>query len=207
MNIEEGKVLLTEAQWIAEWHGLKLLAQKISKEHDDLLGRINEWDALKKNNASIGERISLASFNGTLELLEEKRTVDPPKLTEEEPILLLIMDDSGVTYFNHPFVPDWDHSDLLSSFMSTFNTFIDEIFSKSIDRIRVGDNTILINPVDPFLACYVIKGQSYPALKKLTRFIEVIRENVEIWKALNKSVKTSEILELDKPPALKTVID
>jgi hypothetical protein len=60
--------------------------------------------------------------------------------------------------------------------------------------------------VESFLACYVIKGQSYPALQKLTRFSEAIRENTEIWQALNKSVKTSEMLELDKPSALKTVI-
>ncbi|MFW9824989.1 MAG: hypothetical protein ACFFE4_18760, partial [Candidatus Thorarchaeota archaeon] len=67
--------------------------------------------------------------------------------------------------------------------------------------------TILINPVLPFLACYVIKGQSYPALQKLTKFTKAIRENSEIWQALNKSVKTSEMLKLDKPTALKMVID
>ena len=91
--------------------------------------------------------------------------------------------------------------------MSAFNTFSSEIFSKSIDRIRIGENIILINPVEPFLTCYVIKGQSYPALQKLTRFTEAIKENSEIWQALNKSAKTSEMLELDKPPALKTVIN
>ena len=57
------------------------------------------------------------------------------------------------------------------------------------------------------LACYVIKSQSYSALQKLTRFTEAIKVNSEIWQALNKSVKTSEMLELDKPSALKTVID
>jgi hypothetical protein len=117
------------------------------------------------------------------------------------------MDNSGATYFNHPFIANWDHSDLFSSFMSAFNTFSDEIFSKSIDRIRIGKNTILINPIESFLVCYVIKGQSYPALQKLTRFAEAIRENTEIWEALNKSVKTSQMLELDKPAALKTVIN
>ena len=91
--------------------------------------------------------------------------------------------------------------------MSAFNNFSSEIFSKSIDRIRIGENIILINPIESFLACYVIKGQSYLALQKLTRFTEAIRENSEIWQALNKSVKTSEMLELDNPPALKTVID
>jgi hypothetical protein len=57
------------------------------------------------------------------------------------------------------------------------------------------------------LACYDIKGQSYPALQKLTRFTEAIQENSEIWQALNKSIKTSEMLEFNKPSALKMVID
>ncbi|MFX0083977.1 MAG: hypothetical protein ACFE94_19700 [Candidatus Hodarchaeota archaeon] len=139
--------------------------------------------------------------------MKGRGVIETSELENEEPILLLIMDSSGVTYFNHPFIANWDYSDLFSSFMSAFNTFMDEIFSKSIDRIRVGENTILINPVEPFLACYVIKGQSYPALQKLSRFSEAIRENPEIWQALNNSVKTSEMLELDKPPVLKTVID
>jgi hypothetical protein len=142
-----------------------------------------------------------------IDRLKGKRAVEPPELVNEEPILLLIMDNSGVTYFNHVFIADWDHSDLFSSFMSAFNTFMDEIFSNSIDRIKVKENTILINPVEDFLVCYVIKGQSYPALQKLTKFTEAIRENSEIWQALNKSVKTSEMLKLDKTPALKTVIN
>jgi hypothetical protein len=117
------------------------------------------------------------------------------------------MDNSGATYFNHPFVAKWDYSDLFSSFMSAFNTFMDEIFSNSIDRIKVKENTILIRPVENFLVCYVIKGQSYPALQKLTRFTEAIRKNSEIWQALNKSVKTSEMLGLENPPVLKTLIN
>jgi tetratricopeptide (TPR) repeat protein len=207
MNIEEAKKLMVEAQRIADSHGLSLLASKISSEHDNLLKQVEIWDTIKKDEAPMAERIKLASTNGVLERIQGKRAVEPPESVDKEPILLLIMDSSGATYFNHPFIPNWDYSDLFSSFMSAFNTFMDEIFSKSIDRIRIGDNTILINPVEPFLTCYVIKGQSYPALQKLTRFTEAIRENTEIWQALNNSIKTSRMLELDNPPMLKTVID
>lgn len=90
--------------------------------------------------------------------------------------------------------------------MSAFNTFSDEIFSKSIDRIKVSDNIILINPIESFLACYVIKGQSYPALQKLNRFSDTIKDTTEIWEALNRAVKTSEMLELDNPPSLGIVV-
>ncbi len=55
---------------------------------------------------------------------------------------------------------------------------------------------------------YLLK-EAYIRRKNLRVYmnLQAIRENSEIWQALNKSVKTSEILELDKPPALKTVID
>ncbi|MFX0166736.1 MAG: tetratricopeptide repeat protein [Promethearchaeota archaeon] len=207
LDLEGGKSLYMQAQQIAEDHGLNLLAQKISNEYDILLEKTEEWDKLKYENAPMADRIELASFDGVINRLKGKQAVDPPELVEEEPILLLVMGEGGSTYFSHPFVENWDYRNLFSSFMSAFNTFSNEIFSKSIDRIRIGENTILINPIEPFLTCYVIKGQSYPALQKLSRFTEAIRENSEIWQALEKSVKTSEMLELDKPPALKTVIN
>jgi hypothetical protein len=207
MKMESAKKFMTEAQRIAEIRGLNLIAQNISSEHDILLEGEKDWENLKKEDAPMSERIKLASVDRVVGRLSKNREIQPPELVEEEPILLLIMDNSGSTYFNHPFIANWDHSDLFSSFMSAFNTFVDEIFSKSIDRIRVGENTILINPVETFLACYVIKGQSYLALQKLTRFTKAIRKNAEIWKALNKSVKTSEMLEPDKPSALKSVIN
>ncbi|MHA1884764.1 MAG: tetratricopeptide repeat protein [Promethearchaeota archaeon] len=207
INIQEGKKLMLEAQRIAETHGLSLLAWGISTEHDKLLEQINTWDSIREKGAPMAERIKLASTNGVIERIQGKQTVQPPESGDEEPILLLIMDNNGATYFSHRFVPNWDYGDLFSDFMSAFNTFSKEIFSNSIDRIKSKENTILIHPVDPFLACYVIKGQSYPALQKLTRFTEAIQENSEIWDALNKAIKTSEMLELKKPPTLKTIID
>jgi hypothetical protein len=207
MEIEEAKKSLAEAQKIAETQGLSLLAQKISSEYDILLEKVGEWEKLNNEEAPMAERIKLASVDGVLNRLQGKKAVDPPELVDEEPILLLIMDNSGASYFNHIFLENWDHSDLFSSFMSAFNKFMDEIFSNSIDRIKVKENTILIHPIETFLVCYVIKGQSYPALLKLTRFTEAIRENSDIWQALNKSVRTNEMLGLDNPPALKTVID
>jgi hypothetical protein len=86
--------------------------------------------------------------------------------------------------------------------MSAFNDFSGEMFSKSIDRIRSGEYKILVNPIEPFLACYVIKGQSYPAQQKLTRFSDTIKTTSEIWNALTKARNTGEVLDLNDPPSL-----
>jgi len=204
---DEAQKLLSEAQRTADWHGLNYLAHKISSEHDKLLEQSEVWEKLNKTNAPMSERIKLASFDGVMGRLKDKRAVEPPKLIKEEPIMLMIMDKAGASYFNYPFLEGWDHNDLFSSFLSAFNTFSDEMFSKSIDRIKIGENTILINPIEPFMVCYVIKGQSYPAIQKLDRFTETIKNNSEIWNALNKSVMTSEVLSLNKPSSLGSVVN
>jgi hypothetical protein len=207
VSMVEARKLLTEAQKIADDHDLQLLAGEISREHDHLLEELKLWESFKKTQASVPERLKLASIDGVMERLQGKRAIEVPESSVEESILLLIMDKSGVAYFNHSFIGDWDFDDLFSSFMSAFNTFSGEIFSNSIDRVKIADNTILIKPIEPFLACYVIKGQSYPAQQKLTRFSDAIKASPEIWKALNRAAKTSEMLELDNPPSLGSTVN
>ena len=203
---DDAQRLLSEAQRTADWHGLNYLAHKISSEHDKLLEQLDMWEKLNKTNAPMSERIKLASLDSVMERLHEKRAVEPSELIKEEPITLMIMDKTGASYFNHPFLEGWDHDDLFSSFLSAFNTFSDEMFSKSIDRIKIGENTILINPIEPFMVCYVIKGQSYQAIQKLDNFTETIKNNSEIWGALNNSVVTSEVLSLSRPSSLGSVV-
>jgi hypothetical protein len=207
INMVEARKLLTEAQKIADDHGLQRLAGEISREHDHLLKELKLWESFKKEQSSVAERLKLASIDDVMERMQGKRAIELPEVSIEEPILLLIMDKSGATYFNHSFVGDWDFDDLFSSFMSAFNTFSGEIFSNSIDRVKIADNTILINPIEPFLACYIIKGQSYPAQQKLTRFSDAIKATPEIWDALNRAAKTSEMLELDNPPSLGSTMN
>ena len=86
--------------------------------------------------------------------------------------------------------------------MSAFDTFSSQLFAESIDRIKIGENLILVNPVESFLVCYVIKGQSYLGLQKLNRFSEAIKNNSEIWERLTKAVQTGEELDLNNPPSL-----
>jgi hypothetical protein len=171
------------------------------------LKKLSEWKNLKEQKAPASERLKLASVDGVIERLQGTRLIEPPELVDEEPIVLLIIDKSGISYFNHSFREDWDFEWLFSSFMSAFDTFSSEVFSDSIDRIIIGENLILINPVESFLICYVIKGQSYLGLQKLNRFSKAIKENSEIWESLTKAVQTGEVLELDNPKSLGDIVN
>ncbi|MHA1670381.1 MAG: tetratricopeptide repeat protein [Promethearchaeota archaeon] len=209
MDIPEAKNLMTEAQKIAEMHNLNLIAQRISYDYDSLLDQSVLWDELFERNAPVSERIKLASLNGVLGRLQGKNAFLPPKITKEKPILLLIMSKDGISHFSHSFQDYLDFEPLFSSFLSAFNSFGAELFSleNTIERINFGEYRILVNHIENFIVCYIIKGQSYSAKRKLLNFTTEIRVILEIWNALNLSVKSGKMLEMHNPPVLGKLVN
>jgi tetratricopeptide (TPR) repeat protein len=207
MDIEGAKLLLKNAQNIAESHDLKRLSIKISSEHDTLLDRINEWENLKKIKAPMTDRIKLASFEGVINRLQGKQAVNPPELVDEQPTLLLIIAEGGTLLFSHSFGEKFLHEeDIISSFLTAFSTFSEEVFSKGLDRAKFGDDLILMQSIGPFSICYVFKGQTYPATQRLEQFTEQIQNTAPVWKTLENFYETSQVLELKDSPKLESII-
>ncbi|MFX0000443.1 MAG: tetratricopeptide repeat protein [Candidatus Hodarchaeota archaeon] len=206
LELKKARKLLTKAQNIADKYHLDRLAVKISTEHDELLKQLKRWEGIKESNISLNDRMKLANINEQMGRMLRNGAIEQLDLRDEEPIVLIIMSKGGISYFSYSFREDWDFDWLFSSFMSAFDTFSSEVFSESIDRIKIGENVILINPIESFLVCYVIKGQSYPGLKKLHIFSKAVKDNTEIWTSLNRAVQTGEVLELNNPPSLGEVI-
>ncbi|MFW9949752.1 MAG: tetratricopeptide repeat protein, partial [Candidatus Thorarchaeota archaeon] len=77
INMLEARKLLSESQQIAEEHDLQLLAREISREHDHLLEELKLWESIKKEQASVAERLKLASLDSTMERLQGKRAIEP----------------------------------------------------------------------------------------------------------------------------------
>jgi len=140
MNMGQARQSFTKAERIADEHGLHLLARTISNEHDILLEQIEKWENFRNVKAPVSERLKYIDIDKTLNHMMGKQMMEPPDLIEEDPILLLIMSEAGSTYFKYTFIKEWDYSNLFSSFISAFNTFSSEIFSKTIDRIKIGKN-------------------------------------------------------------------
>lgn len=206
MNMGDARRLFTKAEHIADEHGLHLLARAISTEHDILLRQLEKWENMQIAETSVSERLEFVEMDKTLDHMKGKKMIEAPDLVDEDPILLVIMSKAGNTFFNHTFIKNWDHSDFFSSFISAFNTYSSEIFAKNIDRIKIGENIISIEIIEPFMACYVSKGQSYPAIKKLIKFSETIKNKKEIWDMLNKAAKNSQELSVNSSPLLGAIV-
>jgi len=208
MKIKEAEQLITQSQQIAELHGLNLLAIRISIEHDTLLEQLSTWNSLEKTNAPMSERIKLASFKGVIDRMQGKRAIEPPKLTHEMPVLLLIIGEGGFPLFSNPFTKDWSfEDDLISGFLSAFNSFSGELFAKRLDRAKFGEYTLLMQSVNSYSICYLFKGQTYLANQKLIKFVESIQNSDFIRETMNKFYKANRVIELKDHPIFETLID
>jgi len=199
--------LITEAQRIAEFHSIETFARFFSAFNDRLLEQQEMWEDLEKRNALISERIEQINLDPTFNLLLQNRLPEPPKLVNEQPVLLIIIAEGGVLLFSFSFSDEWKRDDeLFSSFLSAFTSFSDEFFSEGLDRVRFGQHTVLLETINSFSVCYLYKGQTYPAKQKLAKFTEKIHNTPSIWQGLEKFYKTSQVLEIEDIPSLELLI-
>ncbi len=195
LKTKEALQLLSQAQLIAEEHGLSGLALKISMEYDSLLDQTENWERLAELDAPLAERLDAALINEQLKRMVKKEGVEAPDLPEEEPIqFLLVAATGGFNLVTKAFQPRMavDES-LVSGFLSALSSFSEEVFSQSLDRVRIGQYTMLMQYEDPFLFCYVFKGQSYSAIQKMKEFIEVLRREVSLRQALEHTITTGAV--------------
>ncbi|UCC19574.1 MAG: tetratricopeptide repeat protein [Promethearchaeota archaeon] len=207
LDLKEARKLLIQAQKLAEKHGLKRLAMKISNEHDEILKQLTVWENLKKTEASLKERLKLSRLNEQMEIMIRKRVIEELDLPDEEPVLLLIVSEGGTPIFSQTFVEDLSYEDhLFGGFFTAINSFIEDKFSEGLDRAIFGDHTLLMDSVSPFFMCYIFKGQSYSAQQKIRHFINGIRNNQIIWKVFNKFHQLNQEIQLKDIPSLENLI-
>lgn len=207
MNIEEAKLLLTKAQNIAESHDLNRLSIQISYEHDKLLEQASEWNNLKKKKAPISDRMGLVSLEETIDIMLQKRGIQPPELTDEMPVLLLVIEEGGIPLFSHTFSQELSfEEDIISNFLSAFNSFSEELFSKGLDRAKFGEYILIMDSIGSLSVCYLFKGQSYLAKQKLMQFAHRVQNITSIWQIFENYRKTHQAITLSEIPPLQSLI-
>jgi tetratricopeptide (TPR) repeat protein len=206
-DIKTARKLLSEAQRIAENYGLNRLSMKISAEHDELLRQTDQWEDLKNLNSPLAERLTLTNIEDQMKRMIKKRSVEIPQLQEEQPLLLLIMAEGGIPAFSYTFSKEWAFSDdLLSGFLTAFDSISKEVFSQGLDRAKFGEHTILVHPIEKFLVCYLFKGQSYFAKRKLEFFSNQMTKVDSVQQAFSNFSKNSYTIQLNENPDLKELI-
>ncbi|MFW9879103.1 MAG: tetratricopeptide repeat protein, partial [Candidatus Thorarchaeota archaeon] len=168
LDIKQAKRFLTQAQNLANYYGIKRLAMKISYEHDELLRQTKMWENLKTSEMSLSERLKLVGLKEHLEFMVRKQMIKAPELSDEEPMLLLIVSEGGRLLFSHSFVDETSiDTEIFGGFLTTIDYFIREMFSEGLDRAIFGEYTLLMKSIPPFFISYIFKCDSYYALQKI----------------------------------------
>jgi tetratricopeptide (TPR) repeat protein len=207
LDLKNARILLTKAQKLSDSKGLTQLAMNISRTHDELLEKYNLWRSLKQSKLSISERIRIAEINNQMERLLRQGESNDVKLKYEIPIGLNILNENGIVIYSKSFASEWIvDENLFGAFISAFHSFSGEIFSENFDRAKFGEYYILMRAASPLLFCYIFKGQSYHAIKKMDNFIEKIKKNTEIWDTLIQYLKFNEVFSNSPFPAFNEVL-
>jgi hypothetical protein len=201
LNIEKARTFLTQALLTATETGLNRLAQVMSDEYDHLLSKMEEWESENEEEFTLQERLDESHLEQLISRMAEKRTAEIPKTKKEKPIMLMILSKGGIPLFTQKFGEEEILNDLLiSGFLAAINSFVGDAFSVegSIDRIRHQNNTILIREHEDILFCYVYKGKSFYATKKLEKLVEKAVTNETTWSTLQYMKETGDVEMFNK---------
>ena len=207
LDLKETRLLLTKAQDIAERYGLSRLAIKISSEHDAFLKQQNVWEDMNKDDVSLVERLELSGINQQMDGMLRKKEIEFPKVSDEEPVVIIITSESGELIFSQSFTEKWSfEDDMFGSFLSAINSFSDELFSEGLDRASFGQYSILMKSAAPFLISYLFKGQSYLAQHRIRYFVDCIQNDNLLWETFNKFYQTNQVIQSKDVPSLDPLI-
>ncbi|MFX0067203.1 MAG: tetratricopeptide repeat protein, partial [Candidatus Hermodarchaeota archaeon] len=204
LDVQEARRWLIQAQLLAEERELTRLAIKVSNEHDSLLETLNTLEKISKLGISLPERIKLARLEEQVGHMIQRQATEMPELSPEEPILLLILDKTGLCLYSTSFAPERFIDDQLTSgFLTAMQSFSTHVFAQAIERVKLEDYTLLMKHEEPFQVCYVFEGQSYSAQQKLAQFTEDIRNSGAIWLTLAEASKKRQALTVSSQGTLK----
>ncbi|MHA1746557.1 MAG: tetratricopeptide repeat protein [Promethearchaeota archaeon] len=206
-DLNKARQSLTKAQQIAGRYGLKLLAIKISNEHDNLLQNLEVWEQMEKDNVPMSERMEKTPLRDQLSTMLKQKPIEIPDTSSESPMVLLIMAKSGLPLYTKIFSKDWKFSEgLFSGFLSAFNNFSAQIFSEGLDRANFGKFTILMTGLPPFRSCYVYEGHSFLAQQKFSQFNASIQKSEQIWQKLTSADRSGQIIRGDPGEGLGQLV-
>ena len=184
----------------------------ISNEYDVLLSQLAKWEEFIDRNASLEERIEFTEFERLVDEMLKKKIKELPNESKDDPVSILILEDRGTTIFSKHFSLDnytMADDQIIGGFLTAINSFMQNTFSSTgyLERIKHEDYTLILKTNPPFTFCYVFKGQSYSAMKKLNLFITQVKESDSIWGSFLRYVSSTILPAEPEKKALELIAE
>jgi tetratricopeptide (TPR) repeat protein len=207
-EISLAREYITKAQLIAEEKGLNKLALAISREHDKLLDHIGTVEGISETNNESGHQLEIGEIEKLLGRMKTRNIAAVTEATPEDPVMLLIIAEGGMTLFNHTFTSnEYVKGELIGSFLSAIELFSQEVFSSPIERATLGEYRLVIHNHETLSFSYVFRGESYSAIKRLKKFIQKLEIDKNLWIALKSKIDTGVLLNTEEQDNINAILD
>ena len=118
-------------------------------------------------------------------------------IEKDTPVMLLILNEYGIPLYSYNFSKEKYDSILFSGFLSALNSILKEVLATegSIKQIEYHDYFLTFKNKEGIIFCYVFKGSSFSANKKLDNLVNTITKFKELWHKLSSIPKTGKFFD------------
>ncbi|MHA1874760.1 MAG: tetratricopeptide repeat protein [Candidatus Heimdallarchaeaceae archaeon] len=197
LNFDDAQDDLLKAQEIAFSQGLDNLAQKISLEYDSIVREHKKWKAILNSDVSIKQRIEKTHVDTLVSQMIQRVSYELETIEKDTPVMLLILNEYGIPLYSYNFSKEKYDSILFSGFLSALNSILKEVLATegSIKQIEYHDYFLTFKNKEGIIFCYVFKGSSFSANKKLDNLVNTITKFKELWHKLSSIPKTGKFFD------------
>lgn len=190
LDTTRAKHLLSEAMVIAGENDYHNLFLQLSQEMDKILENERIWQDLNSNNNNLVERLDYLELDEIVNNVMYRRLKRVKDLPNEDPKLLLIIDQGGIVrYTLNIGGADKINENLVGAFLTAINSFLNDAFAveSHLEYIKYGNYKIIMKPEDKLLFCYIFEGSSYHATKTVEQIIDFFLKHQQIWTQITSS--------------------
>ena len=122
----------------------------------------------------------------------------PSKIKQgfEDPVMVLIVDRSGLTLYSYSFnLKKHFNEQLIGGYLTALYAFGNEVFTDAspTHEIMFHDYSVIMKLVGPVMFCYVFRGKSHS--KNIDSFINRVRNYYILWHALIFSARNHQLMD------------
>ncbi|MCE7740932.1 MAG: tetratricopeptide repeat protein [Candidatus Heimdallarchaeota archaeon] len=187
LDITEAKLLLNDAQRIAEEKEIHRLANLISNAYDNVLDNLDQWETASSLLPDISDRMEITHIEELLHKLIRNKIIYSSIVKEEEQpsAFIILNEENSLLFFEvlNDISLDVEVLDgILPEIQNVVNKY--DCVNPVFERVRYKGYTIIVDKYRTLTFCYIFIGKSYSACVKFQKLVKEVQSSSNIWKNL-----------------------
>lgn len=188
LNFNNSQRFLLKAINLAHAYGLHRVEQEIYQEYDQFILNSSFWKWNSHVDISKYKKSQINQIKLQIKSFFAPKTSPIDEISEEDPHALLFLRKNGTIILTKEFHPEWKENSLsFDIFKLNLNTQLQQFLKKSIDIAKYEEFSVVFREFRNTIICYMYKGSSFSATRKLDRLIAKLNVKQIFVNKLNKA--------------------